>query len=145
MVDAYMFLIVFMFQGKGFAMAGMLRIGIMNPDDSIDSIECAYDGTETTVDMLASAYGEEPRLRALLDQGNLSWVDCVAVRNAFGMDTVRTTSRPAGSPMMHSVDFTEYCMVARPFNMILVPRLGWMCSHGTEPTLRSMFLDVEIG
>lgn len=140
-----MFLIVFMFQGKGFAVADMLRIGIMNPDDSIDSIECAYDGMEATVDMLASTYGEEPRLRDLLDRGNLSWVECTPVRNAFGMDTARTTIRPAGSPMMHSADFTEYLMVAQPFNMILVPRLGWMCSHGKEPTLRPMFLDVEIG
>lgn len=126
-------------------MAGMLRIGMMNPDDSIDSIECAYDGLEATTVMLARAYMEEPRLRALLDRGNLSWVECVPTRNAFGMDTVRTTIRPAGSPMMHSVDFTEYCMVAQPFNMILVPRLGWMCSHGTEPTLRPMFPDIEIG
>lgn len=126
-------------------MAGMLRIGMMNMDDSIDSIECAYDGVEETTGMLASAYGEESRLRALLDRGNLSWVECTPARTAFGMDTVRTTIRPAGSPMMHSVDFTEYLMVARPFNMILVPRLGRMCSHGKEPTLRPMFPDIEIG
>ncbi len=126
-------------------MAGMLRIGMMNPDDSIDSIECAYDGLEETRLMLARAYMEEPRLRRLLDRGNLSWVECVPTRTVFGMDTVRITIRPAGSPMMHCRDFTEFLTVAQPFNMILFSHLGWMCSHGRGTTVQPMFSEDRIG
>lgn len=126
-------------------MAGMLRIGMMNTDESIDSIECAYDGLEETTVMLAHAYAEEPRLRRLLDRGNLSWVECVPTRTVFGMDTVRTTIRPAGSPMMHCRDFTEFLTVAQPFNMIWILQLGWMCSHGKKTMIQPMFPEVEIG
>ena len=126
-------------------MAGMMRIGMMNTDDSIDSIECAYDGMVETRLMLARAYMEESRLRRLFDRGNLSWVECVSTRDVFGMDTVRTTIRPAGSPMMHCRDFTEFLTVAQPFNMILIPGEGWMCSHGRETTVQPMFSEDRIG